>query len=339
MRIRYSSIVVVALMATACASPGTTSPSSAATSVPTTAPTMDPTTAPTPSPAASASAASPLEGSWSTGTLTCDQQNAALTKAGFTEAELTLVGWDVGGCGGMMHGSQFTARFAEGRLIHFNDGSVGWDGVYELTTPGTFIAGDLGPEAGLYITYTYVLDGDLLTIDMIDNQMPASNEAERLGELVAQTVIYESAPFVRDGTGTAFTSTLYPYTVRLPEGWTATTPGVDEDFFEGPGAMTLKVGTATPEPGQTVADRVAANRADQFRGCDMDPALDTASTMGGEAAIRWSASCGSLLSLATNTIHDGLGYRLLVTLPAGADAMTTATAVMDELIATFSFTD
>ena len=127
--------------------------------------------------------------------------------------------------------------------------------------------------------------------------------------------------------------------MRLPDGWTATAPGVDEDFFEGPGAMTLKVGTATPEPGQTVADRVAANRAEQFGGCDMDPALDTPSTMGGEAAIRWSATCGPLLSLATNTIHDGLGYRLLITLPTGTDAMATATAVMDELIATFAFTD
>lgn len=103
--------------------------------------------------------------------------------------------------------------------------------------------------------------------------------------------------------------------------------------------MTLKVGSGQPEPGQTVADRVAANRSAEFPGCATDPALDAPSTLGGEAAVRWSATCGSVLDLATNTIHAGTGYRLLVALPVATDAMATATAAMDVFVGSFTFTD
>ena len=46
-----------------------------------------------------------------------------------------------------------------------------------------------------YITYDYELDGDRLTIDMLSNEYPTSDPAELAGEQIAQTVIYESAPF------------------------------------------------------------------------------------------------------------------------------------------------
>jgi hypothetical protein len=96
----------------------------------------------------------------------------------------------------MLHGSQFTIRFADDRLVIFNDGVVGWDGLFQVVDEDTFEAGD--SDAGFYIIYDYALDGDELTIDMVSNDYPTSSEEELAGELIAQTVIYESAPFVRE---------------------------------------------------------------------------------------------------------------------------------------------
>jgi hypothetical protein len=145
---------------------------------------------------ASGAPVSALEGTWITAETTCEEQNAALTNAGFTEADLELGGWDEATCGDMLHGSQFTIRFADDRLVIFNDGVVGWDGLFQVVDEDTFEAGD--SDAGFYIIYDYALDGDELTIDMVSNDYPTSSEEELAGELIAQTVIYESAPFVRE---------------------------------------------------------------------------------------------------------------------------------------------
>jgi hypothetical protein len=136
-------------------------------------------------------------------------------------------------------------------------------------------------------------------------------------------------------TGTTFRSSIYPFTFQLPPGWNAR---AGEDMFDGPDKMTLTVGTAQPEPGQTVEDRVAANRLD-FAECATDPTDDAPITFGGEPGILWSVTCGSTLDLAANTIHNGLGYRLLLELPEGAGGMALATAAMDGFLASFAFTD
>ena len=336
MRIRHSSIVLIAMLACACAGPGAATPSPSISATPASQP-AEATAAPaTASPPASAAMTDVLEGTWSTAVTTCDQQNAALTKAGFTDEELVEGGWVREGCSDMLHGAQFTARFEGGRLLHFADEELGWDGAYRVIDDTQFEAGDAGT---MYITYAYAIDGDRLTIDMLTNDYPAASEAELLGEKIAQTVVYESAPFGREGGGTAFESTVYPYRLQLPAGWSPLSSSGDEDVFEGPDAMTAKVGSAQPEPGQTVVDRVAVNRASEFTGCTTDPSADAPAVLGGEPAVRWSATCGTILSLATNTIHGGTGYRLLVALPDGPEAMATATAVMDVLVATFAFTN
>jgi hypothetical protein len=184
MRARYAAFPILALVIVGC---GGTQPS--ATQSPT-----SPGSSPTATAVTSASPASVLEGTWATSETTCEQQNAALTAAGFSSADLELAEWDAATCGGMMHGSQFTIRFADERLVAFQDDVIGWDGTFRIVDSGTFEAGDQGD---LYITYEYTIDGDELVIDMVRDDYPTSSEAELMGERIAQTVIYETAPFER----------------------------------------------------------------------------------------------------------------------------------------------
>ena len=188
-RIRSAGILV-ALVVTACGG-ATVSPSAVPPTPP--AATATPTLAPTPAPTAAPSvpAGDVLTGTWATGETTCAQQQAAVEAAGFTAGQLTSVGWSPSCPGG------YTIRFASGRLVEFStDGSVGWDGNYRIIDDDTFEAGDT--VNGMYITYQYEVDGDRLTIDMVENTCPyCISEAERLGEQLAQTEIYETAPFTR----------------------------------------------------------------------------------------------------------------------------------------------
>jgi hypothetical protein len=175
-----SAVILVALIATACTGV-TVSPSAVPSSPP--AATASPTAAP------SASPPSPLEGTWSTGKTTCAQQQAAMEAADFSAEQLTLADWSPE-CG-----AQFTVRFADGRLVQSTDGDVGWDGKYRIVDEETFEAGDR--ENGCYITYHYAIDGDQLTIDMVEDICPAWTEAELLGDSIVQTEIYETSPFTR----------------------------------------------------------------------------------------------------------------------------------------------
>jgi hypothetical protein len=175
-----TAVTLAALVTTAC-SAGTVSSSSVPSSPP--AATASPTVAP------SASPSSPLTGTWATGETTCAEQQAAVEAAGFTADQVASVGWSPE-CG-----ARFTIRFADGRLVYFSpDGSVGWDGKYRIIDEDTFEAGD---NAGCYITYDYAIDGDQLTIDMVEDICPAWSEAELLGDSIIQTEIYETSPFTR----------------------------------------------------------------------------------------------------------------------------------------------
>jgi hypothetical protein len=95
-----------------------------------------------------------------------------------------------------MHGTKFDIRFSGERLVLFQDGSVGWDGIFQVVDSDTFKAGDAGGE-GLYITFEYSLDGDKLAIDMVRDDYPAASPEELAGELIAATVINETATFTR----------------------------------------------------------------------------------------------------------------------------------------------
>ena len=183
-------IITAALLAGCAGASPTSSPVPAATATPV-APSAVATTASTPA-ATAAGPASVLEGTW-VATTTCAQQAAAVEAAGFTAQQMTDAGWDSATCMGMGHGTEMQLRFSGERLIIFSDGVIGWDGSYRVVDANTFEAGD--QSAGFYLTYEYVLDGDQLTVDMIRDDYPTSDPAELAGETLAQTVIYESAPF------------------------------------------------------------------------------------------------------------------------------------------------
>jgi len=139
---------------------------------------------------------SPLTGNWATRETTCAEQNAAVEAAGFTAEQMALGRWSPTCADGMPHGSQFTIRFVATSLFVFQDGEEGWHGLYRIVNDETFEAGELGN--GYYITYHYAIDGDQLTVDMIEDDFPGCPaDAGCWGELIAQTVIYETSPFTR----------------------------------------------------------------------------------------------------------------------------------------------
>jgi hypothetical protein len=139
-------------------------------------------------------AQNPLIGDWTSGPTTCAQQNAALATAGFTTDQLQGDGWDAATCGRMKAGSKFELHLTDTRLVIYQDGVVGWDGKYLVVDSQTFKAGD---NRSFYITYRYAIVGGQLTIDMVEDKLPSASGGVLLGEQIAQTVIYETAPFAR----------------------------------------------------------------------------------------------------------------------------------------------
>jgi hypothetical protein len=184
-----SAVILVALVTAGCGGV-TVSPSAVPSSPP--ASTASPTAALTVAPTVPVSlpAGDVLRGTWAVSETTCAQQQAAVEAAGFTAEQLTSVGWTPD-CPGA-----YTIRFANGRLVQFSrDGSVGWEGNFRILDDDTFEAGNFA--SGCYISYDYAIDGDQLTIDMVEDICPAWSPAELLGDSIIQTEIYETSPFTR----------------------------------------------------------------------------------------------------------------------------------------------
>lgn len=324
---RSGALLIVAIALLAGCAP-TSAPPSTASQGATAAPSISPMPSTSPSALSSAAPTSVLEGIWATPVTTCDQQNRALASAGFAPQDLESAGWDTATCGEDIHGRQFTIEFAGDRLVVYQDGVVGWEGAFRVAGPDTFEAGDMGGDPE--ITYEYAIDGDQLTIDMVRDNLSGLTPADLINERLAQTVIYETSPFVR-----ATSSSALPYDIRLPDGWAPS--GEAADTFQSPdGRMTLTVGTGQPDPGQTVEDRVRINRTEEFAECQTDPSLDRPVTLGGERAIMWTFDCGDAVGVAVNTIHDGVGYRLTL---RAATAAPELDALMTEILAGFRFQD
>ncbi|OGO53551.1 MAG: hypothetical protein A2V84_01175 [Chloroflexi bacterium RBG_16_70_13] len=127
-------------------------------------------------------------------------------------------------------------------------------------------------------------------------------------------------------------SSVMPFQLLFPPDWVEYGAGADEQSFgTSDGMLTLIVGRAVIEPGQTVADRVEVNRTTEFRNCSSDASLDRPITIDTEPGILWSVRCGDRSILAANTIHDGRGYRVLVqsTPDAAADLEPLLRAFVD----------
>ena len=134
----------------------------------------------------------------------------------------------------------FTLRLANGGWTHldsYNGGAeeAGWRGTYEVIDDDTVVA----RAPGTVITYDYAFDGEQLTLDMIDDQCGSCGDD--VGELIAQTISFETAPFTlaepagSDVTAAApatysSTSFVVPFDVTLPD-WVAPEPAVTESNF------------------------------------------------------------------------------------------------------------
>lgn len=172
------------------------------------------------------------EGLYRTPELTRDQLLAAGVAAGFAEADVNAF-LDADGIVDTTH---YALRLADGgwTQMYAHDGAaedVGWRGTYEVVDGDTVIATDsCGP-----ITYQYRLDGDELTLDMVDDQ------CDGIGDQIPQTVIFESSPFTleepaesggTDAAPTTYHSTSFvaPFEVTLPD-WVTPEPSAEMPNF------------------------------------------------------------------------------------------------------------
>ena len=151
--------------------------------------TATPTTA---APATAAPATGLPEGSYRTPALTMDQLTAAAVAAGFAqpETERALAEAD------LTTSAIYTIRlFAGGwTLLVGHDGApaeLGMESKYTVVDDHTVIFTD---SCGA-ITYDYSMQGDQLSLRVVTDECPGR------GELLTQTFIYQTAPFVRIGAG------------------------------------------------------------------------------------------------------------------------------------------
>jgi len=130
------------------------------------------------------------EGTYRTPDLTVDQLIAAGVAGGFSPAEVDeFPGWPADA-----ERMVYTLKLEAGRWTLFEsvDGGpadVGWAGAFEVIDDDTVVATD---TCGA-ITYRYSMQGNELILDMIEDECQAGD----LGELIAQTTIFETAPFTK----------------------------------------------------------------------------------------------------------------------------------------------
>lgn len=137
---------------------------------------------------------SALEGSWRSGEVTEADLYRAGASVGLSRAETRAESPD-----GWEFPIVFTIRIRDGRWLETETypGGVpvfGWEGTYEIVDDRTVVATDpCGP-----ITYRYEISGDILTIDMVEDGCKGEGGDSAVGELLAQTLIYESSGFTRE---------------------------------------------------------------------------------------------------------------------------------------------
>jgi hypothetical protein len=149
-----------------------------------------------PTPTASETA---LVGRWVTPDVTCEQQKATVLAAGYTAEQMALSEWTCPGGTTNHYTIIFGGPAADPNvpktLVLYERSAVGWSGVYRVVDASTFEAGDSGTY---YITYHFAISGNRLTIDMVRDDCPSCTPgASLLGELMAQTAIYETSAFTR----------------------------------------------------------------------------------------------------------------------------------------------
>jgi hypothetical protein len=141
-----------------------------------------------------------LVGTYSTAPITVRRMSQAALRAGYDGYDAKDVDDLLSSEFGGVHSVVFTIELTADRWVAFktadDDQPVDmWAGPYEVVDDSTVVAG--APPCGP-ITYDYRIDGDELVLEMTDNDC-VENGTVPAGELVAQTVLYQSAPFQRIG--------------------------------------------------------------------------------------------------------------------------------------------
>lgn len=153
-----------------------------------------PEPSPTAAPASTPSDQLP-EGTYRTAELTVEQLVATGVSAGFDQAavqDFVLLRDGVKGS------AVFTLKLEAGRWSQFaaydgDPAEMGWSGTYQVIDTDTVVATDpCGP-----ITYDYALDADQLTLDMVSDECQGFAGDSGEEDLIAQTVIFETAPFTK----------------------------------------------------------------------------------------------------------------------------------------------
>ena len=131
-----------------------------------------------------------LTGTWATGDITCEQMNAALARGGFTQAQLDAAGWDPTWCSIRPRNS----RFAFSGAGSSSSKGAAWDGMGGIRSSTTTRSSPVTPER-CTSRINSRSQADQLTIDVISDDFPGGDPT--MSDLIAQTAIYESVPFVR----------------------------------------------------------------------------------------------------------------------------------------------
>lgn len=172
--------IVVALVITAC-SAGTVSPSALVSSPPSA--TAASTVAPTASPS------DPLQGIWTTGVVTCDQELAVIHAAGITDAQMAVDR-------PCTQPGAYRLRFEGGQMAIFEKSGDGpWElgatASYAIPDDHTLVTTDSYDQSQGTLSYT--LAGNVLTFTATK-----ASAGSELGSIIAGLRIFLTAPFTKD---------------------------------------------------------------------------------------------------------------------------------------------
>ena len=147
----------------------------------------------------STAARNTLAGTYATAPISVSHMVDVARQAGFEKQDLAEFRDSYAGVRQVVYTVKLTDAFWV--LFESRDGGPAgdaWSGPYQVLDESTISAGE--PPCGP-ITYDYSFTGDELSLDMVENacREGSDQDAAPAGEMIAQTTIYESAPYHRIG--------------------------------------------------------------------------------------------------------------------------------------------
>ena len=134
-----------------------------------------------------------LAGTWQGTEVTCEQQIAAVEAAGFSAEQMTAGGMDPTCASG--GSNQYSLGFlADGTLSVQDRGVMTHPAVYRIVGAQSFESSN--PDGAVCMTYGYAIDGDQLTIQILDFGCAATGPAPLLDQ-VHLAAIFTTSSFAR----------------------------------------------------------------------------------------------------------------------------------------------